>query len=277
MILTLIKEGRGLPNKIKIIILSIAILAIILLIANLVWGKTMRMSKANQLFSKSQTDKAKAIYEDLAVDSPKSPYILHNIGLSYLKLGENDRAVEYFKNSLKEFESIKLNPVRKKDALSLDYYHLGSAQFQSAAKNSQDHSSGQGQPGGANLYQEALDNFQKAIENNPKDMDAKYNYELTKLRLKSEQGQQSQDKKQNQDQKENQNQQEKQANKGEDKNQNKTENKNANQDKANPKPTQGKDQMSKEEVEALLKMNENNDQYQTQVIKEKNISPEKDW
>jgi hypothetical protein len=276
-----------LPNKIKIVIFVIVILAVVFLIANLVWGKTARMAKANQLFAKSQIDKAKAIYEDLAVDLPKSPYVLHNIGLSNYKKGDYDPSAEYLKNSLKELVSLKQSPGQKKEDLDLNYYHLGSALFQSAAKNAQNQSGNSSNSSSSSnnssnssnnlyqLYQDALDNFHKAIENNPKDLDAKYNYELTRLRLNSMDQQQSQD--QNQDKNQDQN-------KNENKDQNKNENKNANQEnanqqQANPETKQPKDQnqMSKEEVESLLKMNENNDQYQTPVIISNNQAPEKDW
>lgn len=248
------------PNKIKILILIILFLAVIFLVANLVWGKTIRMAKANQLFIKSQTDKAKTIYEDLAVDMPKSPYVLHNLGLSYYKQEENDRAAEYYKNSLKELESVKQSQAQKKENLYLDYYHLGSAQFQSAAKNAQGQS-------GVNLYQEALDNFQKAIENNPKDLDAKYNYELTKLRLQAMEQQKSPNQDQNKDKdKKDKNEEQKQ-----------NENKGSTQEESNPETKQQKEQLSKEEVESLLKMNENNVQYQAPVIIDNNQVPEKDW
>jgi len=147
------------------------------------------MATANRHYNKSDYEAAQERYEDLLVDLPKSPYILHNLGLSLLRKGRNDKAITNLQEAASGLEELKTGKSRKNKLKNEFYYNLGNALYSSAVKS-------QAQQSTAN-YQEALECYKQAIEADPKDMDAKYNYELTLLRLKQPPPSQNQDQQQN--------------------------------------------------------------------------------
>lgn len=166
-------------------------LGLILIIATivLVWGNTWRMAMANRYYNKSDYEMAQERYEDLLVDIPKSPYILHNLGLSLLRKDRNDKAITNLREATSGLEGLKTGKSRKNKLKNEFYYNLGNALYSSAEKN-------QDQQSLAN-YQEALECYKQAMEADPKDMNAKYNYELTLLRLKQPPPSQNQEQQQN--------------------------------------------------------------------------------
>jgi tetratricopeptide (TPR) repeat protein len=249
------------------------------------------MASANKLFAaKDLTNQTKGakVYEDMAVDEPNSPYVLHNLGLGQYKQGKFDQAVSSFQKALKGLETVKLSPKLVKTILHRFQYHSGNANFKLAAQSESNQSnqsgqtaqsapSGPGQPQPVNFYQAALENYQKAIEANPDDLDAKYNYELTRLRIQQSQSQQNQNQ-QSQDQKDQKGQQDQKdqqqsGNQQNQQNQNQQQQGAQSQSKAETKPGE----MSKEEAEALLKMAERGEQYQGQLIFGAESPTTKDW
>ena len=153
----------------------ILVLLILLATAFLIWGNTWRMSMANRNFQKADYDRARERYEDLLVDLPNSPYLFNNLGLSLIKTGQSQKAVDNLKEATGGLEGLKVGKSRKGKLKNQFYYNLGYALYDTAEK-SQD----QGSQGN---YQGALESFKQAIEADPKDLDAKYNYELTLLKL----------------------------------------------------------------------------------------------
>lgn len=151
-------------------------LIIVLVIVFLVWGNTWRMSVANKYYHKADYDRAQERYENLLVDMANSPYVLNNLGLSLLKKEQNDKAIVNLKDAASGLEGLAVGKSRKNKLKNEFHYNLGNALY-GLAEKSQDQ---QGQVG----YGQALENFKQAIEADPKDMDAKYNYELTLLRVK---------------------------------------------------------------------------------------------
>lgn len=151
-------------------------LIIVLAMVFIIWGNTWRMSVANRHYHKADYDRAQERYENILVDMPGSPYVLNNLGLSLLKKDRSDKAIANLKEATAGLEGLAVGKSRKNKIQNEVRYNLGNALY-GLAEKSQDQ---QGQAG----YQEALDNFKKAVEANPKDLDAKYNYELTLLRLK---------------------------------------------------------------------------------------------
>lgn len=151
-------------------------LIIVLALVFLVWGNTWRMSVANKYYHKADYDQAQERYENLLVDMANSPYVLNNLGLSLLKKEQNDKAIVNLKDATSGLESLAVGKSRKDKLKNELHYNLGNALY-GLAEKSQDQQSQAG-------YGQALENFKQAIEANPKDMDAKYNYELTLLRLK---------------------------------------------------------------------------------------------
>ncbi len=154
------------------------IVSVLLLLATnfLIWGDTWRMFTANRYYNKADYERAQERYEDLLVDLPNSPYVFNNLGLSFSKSDRNDKAIANLREATGGLESLTLGKSQKSKLKNEFHYNLGNA-LSSSAEKSQD------QQGQAN-YMEALENFKQAIEANPKDMDAKYNYELTLLRIK---------------------------------------------------------------------------------------------
>ena len=162
----------------KIALLISGAFIILVVMVYLVWGGTIRMAYANYLFKHGKTYEALKIYEDMAVDAPKSPYVLHNRALGYYQQGNYQRAGEELQKANKALESERLNAERQKDLTNRYQYHSGDALFKLGLKAQ----SGQEQ----NLFGQAAQSFQSSIIANPKDQDAKYNYELAKLHQKNQ-------------------------------------------------------------------------------------------
>ncbi len=150
-------------------------LILLLALTFLIWGNTWRMFTANRYYNKVDYDRAQERYEDLLVDLPNSPYVFHNLGLSYLKKDQNNKAVNNLREATGGLEGLKLSKSRKSKIKNEFYYNLGNALYDSAEKSKDQ--------GSQANYGEALESFKQAIEADPKDLNAKYNYELTLLKL----------------------------------------------------------------------------------------------
>lgn len=131
---------------------------------------------ANRDYNQADYDRARERYEDLLVDLPNSPYVFNNLGLALLKSGQSPKAVEHLKEAAGGLEGLKEGKSRKGKLKNEFCYNLGYALYDSAEKSQDQQSQGN--------YQAALDSFKQAIEADPKDLDAKYNYELTLLKLR---------------------------------------------------------------------------------------------
>ncbi len=161
--------------------LFVLVLALLFLISVLTWGKTVRVAKANRLLvppvEPDGPAKARRVYEDLLVDQPRSPFLLHNLGLTFYRDGNMEAAAEHFQAAGEELGETILNMKYRRQLAHKFHYHQGNACFAAAenAPTTEEAVAG---------YQEALAHFQQAIKADPVDHDAKYNYELTLLRLK---------------------------------------------------------------------------------------------
>ena len=162
-------------NRVRLSLVAALGLILLSTIAFLIWGNTWRMAMANRVYYNAEYDRAQERYEDLLVDLPNSPYVFNNLGLSLLKNNQGNKAVDNFKEATGGLESLKLGQTRKSKLKNEFCYNMGCALFDVAEKN-------QDQQGQVN-YQGALDSFKRAIEADPKDLNAKYNYELTLLKL----------------------------------------------------------------------------------------------
>ena len=155
-----------------------AVIGLLILLATvlLIWGNTWRMFIANRDYNQADYDRARERYEDLLVDLPNSPYVFNNLGLALLKSGQSQKAVEHLKEAAGGLEGLKGSNSRKSKLKNEFSYNLGYALYDSAEKSQDLQSQGN--------YQAALDSFKQAIEADPKDLNAKYNYELTLLKLR---------------------------------------------------------------------------------------------
>ena len=245
------------------------LLLVLSITALLVGGKTCKMYTANRLFTSPEPEKlekALRLYQDLAVDLPASPHVRHNLGLAYHTAGRWSEALTEYQKGEAELEK---GDHRAQEELIFKYhYHLGSAHF----------TLGEALPPeeAAHYYQQALSHFTEAIRVAPTDLEAKYNYELTKLRLEAltqhPNEQQEKDTERGDEETPEQSPADEQAGA----NQEKEEQPALPEEKqqSSPAPQEG---MSKEEAEALLQMAEQGEAYQAPIIISTPAPAGKDW
>jgi len=141
------------------------------------------VKKGNALYKNSKYKDAEIQYRKALEIDPNSNIAKFNLGTAYYKQGNFQEAMKYFDAvDQKNFD---------KQNLASAYYNLGNSYLQS--KN----------------YKESIESYKKALQNNPKDYDAKYNLEFAR-RMLQEQMQQNKNQKKNQQQQNQQNQQQNQ-------------------------------------------------------------------
>lgn len=181
-------------NKKTLIILTFLTLLLLFFLSVLVWGKTMRAARANRILENPAepdgTAKARQVYEDLLVDLPRSPYLLHNLGLALYREDRPEDAAVRFHLAREELANLDMNLTQRRNLAHKFHYHLGGALF-TAAETSNDEEAVTG-------YQKALEEFKQAVKMDPADSDAKYNYELTLLRLERAKSEKNQEKEEQQ-------------------------------------------------------------------------------
>jgi hypothetical protein len=273
---------RQSTKKIIVGAIIVAVLLAVGFVGSLVWGKTFRMAQANRDLTAGRTAAARKTYEDLAVDLPESPHVLHNLGLAAAQQGRYQPAGESFQKALQALQQIPGNAKQLRKLAAKCHYQLGNAQFKMAEASQTKANASQQPP--TELYRNALANFRDTLERTPADQEAKYNYELTKLRLDNAKSQNQPDQKNQQQKQQNKDhKQQKQSNQPDQKQQ-------SGQDqKQSPGPksqvSKGNDQnrpnnqkrgMTKQEARALLDAAENGDQYLAPMIRD-NSPVQKDW
>ncbi|OGU58603.1 MAG: hypothetical protein A2X64_05105 [Ignavibacteria bacterium GWF2_33_9] len=215
-------------NKLKYIFLFAAV---ILLFINMSYAKESKdfIKKGNSLYKKDKFKDAEVQYRKALEIDPNSNIAKFNLGTSYYRQGNFDKAKE-------SFDGVDNKSFDKKD-LAGAYYNLGNSLLQEKK------------------YQESIDSYKKALVNSPNDKDAKYNLEYAKKMLQQQMQQQNQQNKnqqnkdqQNQDQKDKQNQQSKDQ---------------QNQDK------QKQDQQNQQSKDKQSKNDQNKDKQQEQQQKPK--------
>lgn len=138
--------------------------------------------KGNEAFLLNNFDEALEHYRNAETELPESPELDYNIASSLYMQGKYEEAVDLFTKAL---NSTNIN----QEASS--HYNLGNTYFRMED------------------FQEAIKSYENALEINPDDLDAKYNLELSRKRLKEQikPEQQQQQDQQEQDQQEQQEQQ----------------------------------------------------------------------
>jgi tetratricopeptide (TPR) repeat protein len=142
-----------------------------------VWGQSLRVANANQLFTNHNFGKAEDIYEDLAVDLPKSRVITHNLGLCYYQEGLYERSVINFTKCISSEKILPAAAIPKFKNADTYYYHLGNAYFKAASRDGADNQTA------VKLFTAAVQSYKKALLACPSHQPAKYNYELAVLHL----------------------------------------------------------------------------------------------
>ncbi len=262
-------------KPLRLILYIFLALMVLLMIGALVWGQTLKMAKANRLLTASQPEQARTIYEQMAARSPESPHLLHNLGLVFYAENQYEKAAANFSNAQKKITAPEFHSAQsiQQDLTNRIAYNLGNALFKQAEKTSGEQS---------NLsYQSALENYKKAIVSDRRDLDAKYNYELTVTRLKQMQNKESsppKDQPDTQGLKKSQPNQSNASKSGSEKQHPAPEQPAPGRSKGQNSPSQpGKGQMTKEEAEALLKMMKNQDQSKAPIMGIHDSQPKQDW
>ncbi|MBU1076071.1 MAG: tetratricopeptide repeat protein [Spirochaetes bacterium] len=130
-------------------------------------------NKGNKLYKKEKYKDALKKYMDAQIDEPESPILHYNMGNTYYKQKQYDKAVDEFTKSLTSND---------KQVRAKAYYNLGNTHFQGRD------------------YLKAIEYYKKTLEIDPTDEDAKYNIEISRKRL--QQNMQNSDPNEDQDQQE---------------------------------------------------------------------------
>lgn len=149
--------------------------------------------QGNQAVTKDDLDGALKLYKEAQVEKPSDPLLDYNIGTVLNKQSKYDEALERYRKALYSSDT---------DFQADAYYNMGNTFFQ------------------AQKYADAISAYQKDLELRPEDVDAKYNLELARKKLKDQsQQQQSQDQKQDQQKQDQQQQNQQQQDQQQDKQQ----------------------------------------------------------
>ncbi len=222
------------------------------------YGKVIKNSKANRKYNEEEFEIAKKLHKENSIQYPDDTNIHFNLGDAYYKDGEYDKAITEYKNSMIDDKIDKSNV----------YYNIGNAYFQKK------------------VYDKALESYKSSLLSNPNNMDAKYNYELTKQLLhEQQQKQDNQDKKQKSDKnkkEQSQKQKQKQEQKG-----NQNQEQQSQQQKKEDKKQQEQQQKASEEklkqaeriLDAMQRVEKENQKKKVkQLLKKTKIKPvEKNW
>lgn len=138
--------------------------------AGFISGARGRMQEGNRLYEAKRYAEAGEIYGNLAVDLPNSPQVQHNMGLAYYRTERWNEALDTFR------KGIEKNGGRHPLLEGNLAYNQGAAYFRLAGQESE----GQGK---RDLLTQSLEAFRRAVRTNPRDMDAKFNYELVQRML----------------------------------------------------------------------------------------------
>lgn len=185
------------------------------------------VKKGNEALKAKDQKKALELYRQAETELPESPELNYNLG-GALYEGENfEEAVDRFQRSLSTVDP---------QLESSSHYNLGNTYFKM-----QD-------------YQKAIASYQEALTLNPDDLDAKFNLELARKRLKEQiQPQQQQNQNQQQQQQQNQqDQQNQQQNQDKQDQQQQQDQQDQKQEQQQKSQQPDKQKMSKEDAERIL-------------------------
>ncbi len=226
------------------------------------------VKKGNEAYKAKDYKKAQEYYHNAELQIPESAELDYNMAGTSYQQGEYEGAVDKYTRALKTTDVAVEEQAQ---------YNLGNTYFRS------------------NDYQKAIESYQNALKLNSKDMDAKFNLELARKKLKEQIKPQQQNQNQNKDQQK-QDQKDKQNNQQNDQNQDKNkqnqQNQNdQNQDKQNKQDQQQQQQqqkqqqqnakrMSKEDAERILNALRDDEQNIQKKVRRETVKSDysgKDW
>lgn len=251
----------------------IVIILVVLSLQNVILGD----DKASKLYKKGEFGEAIKLYDRIISEHPDWSEAHFGKGASLFRDNKIDEAVVEFEKAIPSKD-----PIQKSAA----FYNIGNALMKSQK------------------MEEALHFYQKSLELNPKDFDAKHNFELVKRMMQEQQKQnkdqqnkdqnkekqqeQQKQKKENQEDKKEQKQdqqkeekKEEQKQDQEEQQQNKQDEKKQNQNESQPQPQEEEEKkMQKQEASKILdalKDNEKKMMKKRMKAKTSGTKKEKDW
>ncbi|HUU27866.1 MAG TPA: tetratricopeptide repeat protein [archaeon] len=199
--------------------------------------------RAEEAYNGKQYQKALELFQEAQTHNPDSDTLAYNLGNTLYQLGRyDDAAAQYGRILGKESPGIAPNAL----------YNMGNTLFQMGKQSANQE-----------FFKNSLEAYKHSIKLEPKDEDAKYNYELVKRFLKEQEQQQKnqqqkdnkqkEQEQQNQDKSQNQKDQEKDKQKEQNQQQQEQQQQKQQEQQAQPQEARQKPgQMSKEEAERIL-------------------------
>lgn len=133
--------------------------------------KSYTNSKGIKAAKAQQKDKAFSLFNDNAVRYPEDGRLQYNLGTGFYQKGQYDQAIKAWQSTLDS---------KKQPAPSQTWYNIGNAYYQKQE------------------WQNALKAYKQSLLADPKNQNARYNYELVKRQLQQNQQQQQQNQQQQQ-------------------------------------------------------------------------------
>ena len=205
-----------------------------------------------------------------AQEKATTPEHAYNTGIDFYNKLDYNKAIDNF---LKAFNT---EDSRLEHWIN---YNLGNAAFEKGQK-AQESSPQEVQQ----AYKQALDFFRRAIELNPRDKNAKHNYELTALKLKQARQQQQENKEQQKEQSQKEQEQKKEQQDKQDQSDNKQEQASGKKGRQDKKPRQQESrpqEMTEEQAKMLLENFQNSEDGPTELRRlnqdARDSGVEKDW
>lgn len=220
------------------------------------YGKVIKNSKANRKYNEEEFEFSEKLHKENSIEYPDDTNIHFNLGDAYYKTEKYEEAITEYINSLRDDRVDKSNA----------YYNIGNACFQQ-----QD-------------YIKALENYKNSLIHNPKNIDAKYNYELTKQFLQMQQEQEQDSKGQNQQsdkdkEKQDQEQQDKKDQEKEDEEEQQQQQDSKDEQDQQEQPSEEKIKQAERILDAMQRAEDENQKERIkQLLKQLKLKPvEKNW
>ncbi len=162
----------------------VTIVSIVITVGAVFANPESLVRKGNKEFRDGDFKEALDFYNQAEIEAPQTPEIAFNQGTALLKAENYDTAAIKFEQALNTDDA---------DLQAAAYYNLGNTHFERED------------------YMSAINSYRKTLEINPDDLDAKYNLELARNRLKEQMENQEQnqdEQQQEQEEKEKQEQEE---------------------------------------------------------------------
>lgn len=234
--------------------MKLKFLVMILFIPGLLFSQSIRKKVAdgNKLFIEEKYDEATNKYRDALIDDPESPQIQFNIGNAEYKKKKYEEAFTNYQKSLST-DDIMLQ--------SQSYYNMGNTFYRMGK------------------LPESILAYTQSLKYNPDDLDAKYNLEFVRKKLKDQANKQQSDNQQQQQQQQQQ-QNENEQQQDENKQEQQQEEQNEQQQEQQSQQSEQEQKMSEEDAKRILdalKDDEKDLQKEKQPKATGNVRVLKDW